>query len=335
MPAGEYARFKRAAVQSALMQAGVNAEVLAPVIVPPNSRRRAVFKLGRTQTALEIGFHAARSHDIVDMRECLVITPGMLALVQDLRVRLMSLFNAGEAAELHVTETPQGFDLALSSTRKVAPALTAQMIAAVQGLSIARLVFNNTLLLEQAAPQVMFDGVTVKLPPQVFLQSTLEGEAALLAGIRGVVGRAKNIADLFAGVGTFALPLAKKAKIHAVEQDAPALAALAEAARNVTGLKPVTTEVRDLFKVPLTPVELAPYDAVVLDPPRAGAEAQARMLAKSKVPVIAYASCDAGTFARDAAILIAGGYKIGPVTPIDQFLWSSHIELVAGFKRGK
>jgi 23S rRNA (uracil1939-C5)-methyltransferase len=334
MPASEYARFKRAAVQHALMQAGVNAEVLAPVIVPPNTRRRAVFKIARTKDALEIGFHAARSHDIVDMRECLVITPGLLSLVQELRVRLMPLFNAGEAAELHVTETVSGFDLALSGTRKVAPALTALMVAAVQGLPIARLVFNNTLLLEHGAPQVMFDGVTVKLPPQVFLQSTPEGEAALLAGIRAVMGRAKNIADLFAGVGTFALPLAKKAKIHAVEQDAPALVALAAAAK-MPGLKPVTTEVRDLFKVPLTPIELAPYDAVVLDPPRAGAETQARALAKSKVPVIAYASCDAGTFARDAAILTAGGYKIGSVTPIDQFLWSSHIELVAGFKRGK
>jgi 23S rRNA (uracil1939-C5)-methyltransferase len=141
------------------------------------------------------------------------------------------------------------------------------------------------------------------------------------------------VADLFSGVGTFALPLAKKAKVHAVEQDKAALAALVQAARS-KGLKPVTTEARDLFKQPLTVPELAPYDAVVLDPPRAGAEAQARVLAKSKVPVIAYVSCDAASFARDAAILAAGGYRIGAVTPIDQFLWSSHIELVAGFVRG-
>ena len=147
------------------------------------------------------------------------------------------------------------------------------------------------------------------------------------------MGKAKTVADLFSGVGTFALPLARKARVHAVEQDDAALAALAARRAKAPGLKPVTTEARDLFKLPLTPLELAPYDAVVLDPPRAGAEAQVRALAKSKVPVIAYVSCDAASFARDAAILVAGGYRLGPVTPIDQFLWSSHIELVAGFRR--
>jgi 23S rRNA (uracil1939-C5)-methyltransferase len=147
-----------------------------------------------------------------------------------------------------------------------------------------------------------------------------------------IVGRAKMVLDLFSGCGTFALALARKARVHAVEQDAPALAALAQAAKS-SGLKPVTTEVRDLFKLPMTPGELAGYDAAVLDPPRAGAHAQAQMLAKSAVPAIAYVSCDAASFARDAALLVAGGYKIGPVTPIDQFLWSSHIELVGSFER--
>jgi 23S rRNA (uracil1939-C5)-methyltransferase len=137
---------------------------------------------------------------------------------------------------------------------------------------------------------------------------------------------------LFAGCGTFALPLARKAKVHAVEQDSAALAALAAAAR-APGLKPLTTEIRDLFKLPLAPVELNAYDAVVLDPPRAGAEAQAKALAKSRVPAIAYISCDAASFARDAALLTGGGYRMGPVTPIDQFLWSSHIELAGSFRR--
>jgi 23S rRNA (uracil1939-C5)-methyltransferase len=172
----------------------------------------------------------------------------------------------------------------------------------------------------------------VKLPLQAFLQSTREGEAALQARVRDTMGRAKAIADLFAGCGTFALPLAQIARVHAVEQDAPALAALAAAAK-APGLKPVTTEVRDLFKLPLTALELKVYDAVVLDPPRAGAQGQAAMLAKSTVSSIAYVSCDAGSFARDAALLIAGGYRLGPVTPIDQFLWSSHIELVGSFQR--
>jgi 23S rRNA (uracil1939-C5)-methyltransferase len=181
-------------------------------------------------------------------------------------------------------------------------------------------------------PAVRLGGVKVILPPNPFLQPTAEGEAALQAHVLATVGKAKNVADLFAGVGTFALPLARKAKVHAVEQDQPALRALADAAKS-EGLKPITTEARDLFKLPLTPVELNGYDAVVLDPPRAGAEAQAKALARSKVPIAAYVSCDATTFARDAALLLAGGYRIGPVTPIDQFLWSSHIELAGSFVR--
>jgi len=187
---------------------------------------------------------------------------------------------------------------------------------------------------EQAVPAVTLGGVTVALPPNPFLQSTREGEAALQEGVLKIAGKAKAVADLFSGVGTFALPLARKARVHAVEQDKAALQALAEAARS-PGLKPVAVEARDLFKLPLTGAELDTYDAVVLDPPRAGAEAQVRALAKSQVPVIAYVSCDAASFARDAAILAGAGFVPGPVTPIDQFLFSAHIELVGGFTRGK
>ena len=312
-------------VQSALMQAGVRAEVEAVFMVPPRSRRRAVFKFARGA----IGFHAAKSHSIVDMRECLVLTPALFDLAQQLRDRLAFL---KEPVEIHATETLTGFDLAFRSPQKISTALTGEMAKAAAGLNIARIVFNGDLMLEDAAPEVEQGGVRVKLPPQAFLQSTGEGEAALQARVLAIVGRAKNIADLFAGCGTFTLPLARKAKVHAVEQDGPALAALAAAAKTGS-LKPVTIETRDLFKLPLTPMELNGFDAVVLDPPRAGAEAQAGALAKSRVPVIAYVSCDAASFARDTALLIAGGYEIGPVSAIDQFLWSSHIELVAGFRR--
>jgi 23S rRNA (uracil1939-C5)-methyltransferase len=337
VPSADYAAGKRALVQNALMAAGVSAEVLAPIIVPPRSRRRAVFKFAKG----EIGFHAAKSHTIVDMHECLVVTPGLFDLVQQLRTRLGFL---KEPAELHITESLAGFDLAVHSPQKLNAAITTQMAEALTGLNVARAVFSNALVLETSAPEVEEGGVRVKLAPQAFLQPTREGEAALQARVQAIMGRAKTIADLFAGSGTFALPLAKRARVHAVEQDAPALAALAAAAKHYSvvapdgrvgpGLKPVTTEVRDLFKLPLTPAELNAFDAVVLDPPRAGADAQARMLAKSRVPAIAYVSCDAASFARDAALLLAGGYRIGPVTPIDQFLWSSHIELVAGFVRG-
>jgi 23S rRNA (uracil1939-C5)-methyltransferase len=330
--AADYAAAKRAAVQDALMKAGVNAEVLAPVIVPPHSRRRAVFKIKSMPEGLHIGFHAARSHSVVDMHQCEVLTPALFALVAELRVKLEPLFGVGEIAELHVVQTDTGFDCAFR-WRNLTPALTAALSQALSGLGIARLTMGRETVFETAVPQITLGGVTVALPPNPFLQSTREGEAALQEQVINIVGTAKSVADLFCGVGTFAFPLARIAKVHAVEQDDIALAALNAATRGAKGIKPVTTEKRDLFKLPLTPLELAPYDAVVLDPPRAGAEAQVRALTKSKVPVIAYVSCDAATFARDAAILVAGGYRAGPVTPIDQFLWSSHIELVGGFKR--
>jgi len=240
----------------------------------------------------------------------------------------------GEAAELHVTETETGFDAVFRWKRKLTPGLTIELSRALSGLGIARLSLNSELVFESATPRVTVGDVAVTLPPNPFLQSTRQGEEALQERVLKIVGKAKKIADLFSGVGTFALPLAHKAQVHAVEQDAPALTALAAAAKS-PGLKPVTAEVRDLFKLPLTAAELAAYDAVVLDPPRAGAEAQVRQLARSKVPVVAYVSCDAASFARDAAILTDGGYRIRPVTPIDQFLWSSHIELVAGFVRSR
>jgi 23S rRNA (uracil1939-C5)-methyltransferase len=331
----DYAAGKRAAVQAALMQAGVNAEVLAPIIVPPRTRRRAVFKIKSLPEGLHIGFHGARSHTVIDMHQCEILTPRLFALVGELRRRLEPIFNTGEAAELHVTETDTGFDAAFRWQRKLVPGLSAQLSTALEGAGIARLMLNGETVFETAIPALTLADVTVRLPSDTFLQSTAEGEQALQERVLKITGRAKSVADLFSGVGTFALAVARKTRVHAVEQDAPALAALAAAAKGASGLKPVTTERRDLFKVPLTPLELNAYDAVVLDPPRAGAEAQARTLAKSKVPVIAYVSCDAATFARDAAILIAGGYKIGTVTPIDQFLWSSHIELVAGFSRGR
>ena len=304
-----------------------------PVIVPPRSRRRAVFKIKSLAEGLHIGFHAARSHTVIDMHHCEVLTPGLFALVGALRQKLEPLFGVGEAAELHVTETDTGFDCAFRWRARVTPTLRAALSSALSGLGIARLTMGREIVFETAQPAVQLGGVKVTLPPNPFLQSTAEGEAALQARVLDAVGKAKTVADLFAGVGTFALPLARKAKVHAVEQDQPALAALAEASKAL-GLKPIATEVRDLFKLPLTPMELNAYGAVVLDPPRAGAEAQAKALARSKVPVLAYVSCDASSFARDAALLVSGGYRIGRVTPIDQFLWSSHIELVAGFTRG-
>jgi 23S rRNA (uracil1939-C5)-methyltransferase len=213
--------------------------VLEPIIVPPRSRRRAVLEI----SCGEIGFHAAKSNAIVDMRECLVLTPGLFALGQHLRTRLGFL---KAPADLHITESLTGFDLGIRSPQKLDPQITAALADAVAGLGIARVTFNNALVMENAAPQVMEGGVRVNLPPHPFLQATAEGEAALQGEILRIVGKAKSVADLFAGCGAFALPLARKARIHAVEQDKSALAALGEAAKS-PGLKPVTTEARDRF----------------------------------------------------------------------------------------
>ena len=329
-----YRARKRDTVVAALARAGLGDVVVEePLLVPEKTRRRAVFKFGKQKGAVIAGFHAARSHEIVDMHECLVLTPALLALAGLLRRALTDILSDGEKGEMHVTETETGLDLAFRSPRKLTPALTTAMARAFSGPQIARIIFNGEILLEQNMPQVAFDGVAVTLPPHAFLQSTKEGEAALTARVLALAEGAKNVADLFAGMGTFSLPLARCAKVHAVEQEAEALAVLANAARKAKGLKPVTTERRDLFKTPLTPLELNRFDAVVLDPPRAGAEAQAKMLAASKLRRVIYVSCDAGSFARDAAILVKAGFQAGPVTPVDQFLYSDHIELVGSFTR--
>jgi 23S rRNA (uracil1939-C5)-methyltransferase len=332
LPPDVYRARKRDVVIASLKRAGVEAVVEESVIVPPRSRRRAVFKIKSLPEGLHIGFHAAKSHTVIDMHHCDVLTPGLFALVGALRQKLEPLFGVGEAAELHVTETETGFDCAFRWRAQLTPTLRAELSVALSGLGIARLTMGREIVFETARPSVTVGGVKVSLPSNPFLQSTAEGEAALQARVLEAVGKAKTVADLFAGCGTFALPLAHKARVHAVEQDSVALAALAAAAR-APGLRPLTTETRDLFKLPLTPAELNAYDAVVLDPPRAGAEAQAKALAKSRVPAIAYISCDAASFARDAALLTGGGYRMGSVTPIDQLLGSSHIELAGSFRR--
>jgi 23S rRNA (uracil1939-C5)-methyltransferase len=334
LPADAYRELKRGMVVDALAQAGLaNTAVSDPIEVPPNTRRRAVFKIAKRAGAVQVGFHAAQSHAIVDMRECLVLTPKLFALTAHLREIMGTVLSDGDNSEVHATDTDTGIDMAIRWPRKQKPETTLQFARWAQGKGIARVTANGDIITEQATPSVRFGKAKVALPLESFLQPTREGEAALLAKVREALGNAKSIADFFAGCGTFSLPLAENAKIHAVEQDKPALAALAEAARNTQGLKPVTTEARDLFKIPVSGDELKPFDAALLDPPRAGAQAQVAALAVSKIKRIAYVSCNAASFARDARVLADAGFKMSAVTPVDQFLWSSHIELVAGFRR--
>ena len=333
MPHDAYVAAKRGIVVDALARAGVTAEVSPVIETPLHARRRAVFKIRSLPEGLHIGFHAAKSHTIVDMHQCDILTPRLFALVDKLRIKLEPIFGVGEVAELHVTECDNGFDAAFRWSRNLTPNLITLLSQALSGAGIIRLRLGKDAVFETATPAIMLGPAIVKLPPDAFLQPTRQGEAALQAHVLAMTAKAKTVLDLFCGLGTFALPLAVRAKVHAVENEKPMLDALATAFRATKGLKPVTTEVRDLFKRPLTPLELNAFDAVVLDPPRAGAETQARALAASKICRVVYVSCDAATFARDAAILVAGGFAPRPVTPVDQFLFSSHIEVVGSFER--
>lgn len=332
-PEAEYRAGKRDVVIRALMNAGVVAQVAPVVAVAPGTRRRTVLNVAKRGGRVEAGFHPLRSHAIVDMHECLVLSPALLALAGALRETLPALLADGQDVEVRATQADNGLDIAFRAQAKLTPALTAALAKIAPALRAIRITWNAKLAFESAAPQIRLGKAQVKLPPDTFLQASREGEAALTALVRDAVKGAKTIADLFAGCGTFSLPLAEQARVHAVEREQAMLDALVAAAKATQGLKPITVATRDLFKVPLGPAELNKFDAVTLDPPRAGAEAQARQLVQSKVARIAYVSCDAASFARDARILNDGGYKIGVVTPVDQFLWSSHIELVAAFTR--
>ncbi|HTK80046.1 MAG TPA: hypothetical protein VL286_06355 [Rhizomicrobium sp.] len=332
--ADDYRALKRDMIVRALAQHGLeSASVEAVVSVPPRSRRRATLKILKQSGQIRIGFHAVHSHDIVDMRECLVLTPALFELVQHLRACFARLSGEGESAELYTVQADNGFDLAVSWNRKTTPALIAEIAAFAPRLGLVRVTAGEDLIYQSAVPEVCFGKARVKLVPRAFLQPTRDGEAVLQARVLEITAKARNVVDLFSGCGTFSLPLAERAKVHAVDADGALLDALAAAARVTSGLKPVTTEKRDLFKRPLTPQDLNRFDALVLDPPRSGALAQAKMLAKSDLRRIAYVSCDAASFARDAKVLTDGGFRLAWVVGVDQFLWSAHVELAAAFIR--
>jgi 23S rRNA (uracil1939-C5)-methyltransferase len=328
-----YSEHKRQQVIRALNRRGVDAFVREPIRVPPRSRRRAVFKAKKSNGAVALGLHAASSHAIVDMRECLVLAPAVFEAGAGLRQMLNEILGEGGTAELQVTDTDTGPDIAIRWPRATTFALIATLSAWAAKLGVARLTSNGDLVVSVAAPTVRLADVEVELPPGSFLQPTREGEKALQDVVRSALSGATCVADLFSGCGTFALALARNSRVRAFDNDRAMLSALDRGARRMTGLKPVITERRDLFRRPLSALELAPFDGVVLDPPRAGAERQVRELAEARVPRIAYASCNAESFARDARILRDGGLRLPAVTPIDQFLWSDHIELVGVFER--
>jgi 23S rRNA (uracil1939-C5)-methyltransferase len=333
MSPDDYRELKRQIVGNSLAREGLSdVDVRLIVEIRSATRRRATFKVAKSGGVTLLGFHAAESHIIVDMQECRVLTPALARLVPSLREMMAERLKEGQEAELYVIQTDNGLDIALHGVHPNAEA-TKWAAHWADKLRLTRVTVGDQILVEMAAPTLRIGRADIRLPPLAFVQPTREGEAILQDLVLEGAARAKNIADLFAGVGTFALRLAERARVQAVDSDGPALKALGDAARMAQGLKPVTVLKRDLFRVPLGAGELKPFDAVVLDPPRAGAEQQARELAPSKVPLVMYVSCNPQSFARDARLLVAGGYRLGAVTPVDQFVWSSHIELVACFSR--
>lgn len=325
------AAWKTQVVTDALAAHGLSAPLRPIQTSPPRSRRRATISGRRLKKGTLLGFHTRASDTIVDIPGCEVLAPEITAALPALAEFLPILGSRKGELALAVTASEAGLDLDIRGGKPLDEALRLSLTALAQRLGLARLSLEGEVFLTLRAPAQTFGPATVTPPPGAFLQATAHGEAALLAAVTEAVGPAKRIADLFAGCGTFALPLARRAEIHAVEGDAAMLAALDAGWRKAAGLARVTTETRDLFRRPLLPDELAKFDAVVIDPPRAGAEAQTQALAEAQTARIAAVSCNPVTFARDAKTLCAAGYRLQWVQVVDQFCWSPHVELAAAF----
>ncbi|EWY36132.1 RNA methyltransferase [Skermanella stibiiresistens SB22] len=332
-----YGAWKHDQVATALGRAGLGDVPVRPVVrTPPASRRRATFAASRRGGACVFGFNERQSHRVTPVPGCLVVAPAILALLGPLETLMKAILPDGAEIDVGVAVLEGGVDLLLTGGAE--PGLDARERLAdfAEAQDIGRVSWRRSpaFAAEPVAARrplvARFGGVAVPVRPGAFLQASAEGEEALVGLVKAGVGPAKRIADLFAGVGTFTFPLAAGASVHAVEGDSDAHADLKAAARTLSN---VAAERRDLFTDPLTEGELGRFDAVVFDPPRAGARAQAARLAVSRVPTVVGVSCDPATFARDARALVDGGYRLEGVTPVDQFLWSPHIEVVGVFRR--
>lgn len=328
---GFVADWKLGIVKGALAGQGLGADFLPIQTSPPRSRRRATIAARRTKTGALMGFHARASDMLVSVPNCQLLHPDLVATFPGLEALVKLGGSRSAEVSFTVTRSLSGADVMVTGGKPLDAALQLDLARVTETHGFARLTWNGEAVALRSAPMQRFGRAVVSPPPGAFLQATAEGEAALLAAIIRAIGPAKKIVDLFCGVGTFTLPLAERSEVHAVESEAPMIAALDKGARNAEGLKRITTEVRDLFRRPLESDEFKGVDAVVIDPPRAGAEAQTAALARARVPVIAFVSCNPITFARDAKVLVGAGYMLDWVQVVDQFRWSAHVELVARF----
>lgn len=325
------AGWKLDVVETALRAQEIDTNVAQIETSPIKSRRRATFSARRTKKGATAGFHARASDTIVEIPDCILVDPDVLAgreIAAELAV--VGGSRKGEIA-VSVTKSENGLDIQVQGGKPLDGQLRIDLANLVARRNLARLAWEDETIAEAMPAHQQFGAAHVLPPPGAFLQATKDGEHSLLKGVIEAIGDAKRIADLFAGSGTFSLPLAELGEVRAFEGDAEMIAALDKGWRMATGLKTVVSETRDLFRRPLMPDELDRFDAVVIDPPRAGAKAQVIELAQSTVPVIAFVSCNPVTFARDAKTLIDGGYTMETISVVDQFRWSPHVEIVAKF----
>lgn len=329
-----YAAWKRELLVTALAVTGITAKVAPLLDAHGTGRRRATFHARVPENGYAAtGFMQARSHHIVEIEACPVLDPRLDGALPAARAVAKALAPLGKPLDLVFTVTETGLDADLRGAGKLGEAERQTLVDTALAHNLARLSNHGIPVLERSRPVLHMGESRLELPPGAFLQATEAGEAALAARVLAATDGAKRVADLFSGVGTFALRLAARADVEAYDSERPALEALSKAARGMGSGRAVEVFARDLFHRPLLPAELARYDAVVLDPPRAGAMAQMQTLAASSVTKVVSIACDVQSFARDAAILMAAGFEPGPVQPIDQFRYSPHLEIFAVFQR--
>ncbi|MBZ9819586.1 class I SAM-dependent RNA methyltransferase [Mesorhizobium sp. CA4] len=333
--AAAYQQWKREKVVQALKAKGIVCDIAALVPCAPHSRRRVTFSARRTEAGMLLGFMRALSSEIIPIEECPISLPAIVSALDKLRALAGLVCATPKTFHMTVTVTASGLDIAVHDAGKLGDHQRRIASNFIMAEGLARLSVDGEIVVEPRKPVVQFGSVAVAVPPGAFLQATEAAEQAMADLVGRHLSRARKVADLFAGCGSFALRLAAKSEVHAVEGDAPALAALDRAFRFAGGLKRVTSERRDLFRRPLIFKELNLFDGLVFDPPRAGAEDQSKQIARSDVPLVAAVSCNPVTLARDLRILIDGGYTLKSVTPIDQFLWSPHVEAVALLEKPK
>jgi 23S rRNA (uracil1939-C5)-methyltransferase len=329
-----YRAWKRQLVVTALAQAGIEAPVDELIDAHGAGRRRAVLHARRgTHDILEVGFAAPRAHQIIGIDRCPVLAPSMYGTIPAAWAIAEALGNVRKPLDIQVTASDVGLDVDVRGSGSLSTAVSGALARLAAPHRLARITRHGDIVVQRTPPQLQVGRAQVQLPPGAFLQATAEGEAVLARLVLEHVGSAKSVADLFCGVGPFALRLAERARVMAADSEAGAVAALTKAAAGTQGLKPILAETRDLFRRPFIGKELSRLDAIVFDPPRQGAQAQVQEIALSGVKRVVAVSCNPATFARDAAILIAAGYRLTRVTPVDQFRYSAHVEVIAGFSR--